>query len=225
MTQEEGAHGSEATQFTLAPSLSALPHGHPAPGPSAAAPGDGHSDTRGGLAEKAKAEGASERGSNVWTAGHLQATRVARARPGFLPRVGWSGHSGEAATSAVRVTVPSRGGTAVCSGLGVLGRPGGGDSPDPAHGTCLSGALLKPRLPSPSQEDVAEGILPGRSWGLSLSAFLPFPREAFAEGRGSPGDSGTSGGLLAQEPSFGWRMGRRSGNLGCLKLVLCLPSP
>lgn len=102
---------------------------------------------------------------------------------------------------------------------------GGVDSPDPAHGTCLSGALLKPRLPSPSQEDVAEGILPGRSWGLSLSAFLPFPREAFAEGRGSPGDSGTSGGLLAQEPSFGWRMGRRSGNLGCLKLVLCLPSP
>lgn len=120
---------------------------------------------------------------------------------------------------------PPGAGLRCARGLGCLGGLGGGDSPDPAHGTCLSGALLKPRLPSPSQEDVAEGILPGRSRGLSLLAFLPFPREAFAEGRGSPGDSGTSGGLLAQEPSFGWRMGRRSGNLGCLKLVLCLPSP
>lgn len=120
---------------------------------------------------------------------------------------------------------PPGAGLRCARGLGCLGGLGGGDSPDPAHGTCLSGALLKPRLPSPSQEDVAKGILPGRSWGLSLSAFLPFPHEAFAEGRGSPGDSGTSGGLLAQEPSFGWRMGRRSGNLGCLKLVLCLPSP
>lgn len=120
---------------------------------------------------------------------------------------------------------PPGAGLRCARGLGCLGGLGWGDSPDPAHGTCLSGALLKPRLPSPSQEDVAKGILPGRSWGLSLSAFLPFPREAFAEGRGSPGDSGTSGGLLAQEPSFGWRMGRRSGNLGCLKLVLCLPSP
>lgn len=120
---------------------------------------------------------------------------------------------------------PPGAGLRCARGLGCLGGLRGGDSPDPAHGTCLSGALLKPRLPSPSQEDVAEGILPGRSRGLSLSAFLPFPREAFAEGRGSPGDSGTSGGLLAQEPSFGWRMGRRSGNLGCLKLVLCLPSP
>lgn len=120
---------------------------------------------------------------------------------------------------------PPGAGLRCARGLGCLGGLRGGDSPDPAHGTCLSGALLKPRLPSPSQEDVAKGILPGRSWGLSLSAFLPFPREAFAEGQGSPGDSGTSGGLLAQEPSFGWRMGRRSGNLGCLKLVLCLPSP
>lgn len=181
MTQEEGAHGSEATQFTLPPSLSALPHGHPAPGPSAAAPGDGHSDTQGGLAEKAKAEGASERGSNVWTAGHLQATRVARARPGFLPASAGAATPEKQPHLLSALRSPPGAGLRCAWGLGCLGGLGGGDSLDPAHGTCLSGALLKPRLPSPSQEDVAEGILPGRSRGLSLSAFLPFPREAFAE--------------------------------------------
>lgn len=45
-----------------------------------------------------------------------------------------------------------------------------GASPDPAYCMCLSGALLKTRIPSPS-------------WDLFLSAFFPFPREAFAEGR------------------------------------------
>lgn len=70
---------------------------HPAPRPPLSSRPWGrtlrHSDTRVGLAEKGKAEGASERGSNVWTAGHLQAMCAARA--GFLPRVNWNGHSRE----------------------------------------------------------------------------------------------------------------------------------
>lgn len=98
------------------PASAPCPTGTPRP-----APGDGHSDTRAGLAEKAEAEGASERGSNVWAAGQLQAACVART--GFLPRVNRSGYSGRCSNSCCPRRSPLQGGTAVCSGLGLLGWP------------------------------------------------------------------------------------------------------